>query len=123
MKKYIYPLISIFIVIGFSCHHNPVVPEKPAISFANDVNPIITGNCTQSGCHGQNEHESFSLIGYDNVVKQENVVAGDPQSSKIYQSIKQLGGENMMPLPPNPRLSDEQIETIYLWILQGAKNN
>ena len=99
------------------------MPEIPSISFANDVNPILSGNCTQSGCHGQQEHEAFSLSGYQSVMKDEIVVAGKPHSSKIYQAILKFSGEEAMPPLPANRLSDEQIETIYLWILQGAKNN
>ena len=121
MKKICFTLsLGIFLC---SCRHEPVIPDQPQVSFANDVNPIISGNCTQSGCHGGNDPEAFSLDSYDKLMKHDNVVAGKPHSSKIYESITKLSGEDLMPRSPYPRLSNQQIETIYLWILQGAKNN
>ena len=87
-------------LIGFhliSCRHEPIVPDNPQISFAGDVNPILIGNCTQSGCHGGIDPEKFSLVGYDNVVKHENIVPGKPHSSKIYESITTYNNEEVMP--------------------------
>lgn len=106
-----------------SCRHDPITPlsDAPAISFQNDVQPIIISNCTESGCHGESEGRGgLKLTTYDEVMK--SVSAGNPHASKLYGSIT-ANTMNTMPKPPNPRLSDTQIKTIYLWILQGAKNN
>ncbi|MCJ8211057.1 hypothetical protein MUY27_15165 [Mucilaginibacter sp. RS28] len=123
--KYFKPLL---VLAGFmivlcvtACRHDPITPlsDAPTISFKNDVQPIMISNCTQSGCHGSEGHE-FKLLTYQDVLG--HVKAGEPHSSSIYSAItaNTLG---TMPQPPNPRLTDTQIKTIYLWILQGAKNN
>ena len=123
MEKPSFILILIFVSFFISCRHEPQVPDYPVISFSNDVNPIISSSCTMSGCHGNNNTQEFSLVGYENLMKHENIVAGKPHSSKIYESITATGGEDLMPRYPYSRLTNQQIEIIYLWILQGAKNN
>lgn len=123
MEKLSVILLFIFPSFFISCRHEPQVPDYPIISFSNDINPIISGNCTMSGCHGSINPQEFSLVGYENLMKDENIIAGKPHSSKIYESIIATGGEDLMPRPPYSRLTNQQIELIYLWILQGAKNN
>ncbi|MFN5458740.1 MAG: c-type cytochrome domain-containing protein, partial [Bacteroidota bacterium] len=93
------------------------------ISYSNDVNPIIMNNCAQSGCHGSINAGQFSLLGYDNLIKGGEVKTGDPKSSKLYNSITSLEEDDLMPRSPYSRLNDDKIKIIYLWILQGAKNN
>ncbi len=89
------------------------------MSFANDIEPIIIGNCTQSGCHGTGG-QRMQLLTYNDIVKE--VSAGNPNNSNLYDVItsNEIG---TMPKPPNPRLSNTQIKMIYLWIAQGAQNN
>lgn len=107
--------------LATACRHDPITPlsDAPTISFKNDVQPVMISNCTQSGCHGSDGHE-FKLQTYQDIAGR--VKAGEPHASSIYTAItaNTLG---TMPQPPNPRLTDAQIKTIYLWILQGAKNN
>jgi uncharacterized membrane protein len=101
-----------------SCAHEAVIPNSPEISFSTDVQGIIIGNCTQSGCHASgSDHESFSLVTYDDVMK--IVSPGNARNSRLYESIKQKS----MPPSSAASLTDQQIKYIYLWIEQGAKNN
>jgi len=79
----------------------------------------MISNCTQSGCHGSSGNR-FKLLNYNDVL--DIVKPGNPHDSELYASIT-ANTSDIMPQPPNPRLSDAQIETIYVWILQGAKNN
>ncbi|PTQ96548.1 hypothetical protein C8P68_10432 [Mucilaginibacter yixingensis] len=113
------PLLGL--VCASACRHDPLTPlsDAPVISFKNDVQPVIISNCTESGCHGASDHE-FKLLSYDNIMAK--VKAGDPHASDLYGAIT-ANTINTMPKPPNPRLTDTEIKTIYLWILQGAKNN
>lgn len=104
-----------------SCDHTPIIPEYPLVSFANDVQPIIIANCTQSGCHENgNNREIFPLLTYNDVMNSGRVSPGNARNSRLYLAI--VGsGENAM--PPGKLLTNDQITTIYVWIEQGAKNN
>lgn len=118
-------IIGVFFVIGYaSCKHDPIIPTNPAMSFKTDVQPIIISNCTTSGCHGSSnsgnhgDGEAFSLLTYQDVMSR--TTAYDANNSRIYSSLSGNGGGQM---PPSYQLSDRQTMTIYLWIMQGAKDN
>ncbi len=103
-----------------SCSHEAIIPNSPLVSFSNDVQGIIIGNCTQSGCHpSSSDHEKFSLVTYDDVLK--IVEPGNARNSKLYETI--TGHGTLMPPSSQSSLTDQQIKYIYLWIEQGAKNN
>ena len=51
------------------------------------------------------------------------ISAGSPEKSKIYTVLKTLKADKIMPKRPYNELSDKQIQLIYVWIGQGAKNN
>jgi len=101
-----------------SCKNVPIIPDTPAVSFKSDIQPILIGNCTESGCHSSTHPREFSLITYDDVTQ----VGVD----KIYQVITGKGIQgmfNMMPPSSKKPLNDQQVTTIYLWIQQGYQNN
>ena len=113
-------LLILLYAMFVSCRHDGVVPNSPEISFSNDVQSIIIGNCTQSGCHpSSSDHEKFSLVTYDDVMK--TVEPGNARNSKLYETI--TGQGKLMPPSSQASLTDQQIKYIYLWIEQGAKNN
>ncbi|MEI8279767.1 MAG: hypothetical protein WCG87_08370 [Bacteroidota bacterium] len=118
----VFSLLALIVILTSSCKHDPITPLSDArtISFATDVQPIIIANCTQSGCHGTSGSRKLKLVTYDEIAS--IVSSGKPHSSSLYTSITS-NVLNTMPKPPNPRLSDIQIKTIYVWIMQGAKNN
>lgn len=99
-----------------SCKHDPIFPasEAATVSFQLDIQPIIVSNCTMQGCHP-------NMGSYSNLMH--DVHAGRPNSSELYEVITTNDMDDRMPMAPNPRLSDEQIQLIYLWIAQGAQNN
>lgn len=114
--------ISFLIAIAItSCTHETDLTGLKDISFSSDIQPIIAGNCTQSGCH--NGNAEFSLITYNDVVDHGHIKAGDAHGSDLYQAISNHGFEETMPPEPLPPLSTDQIKMVYLWIEQGAKNN
>lgn len=122
MNRVLFITICVLGLFISSCKHDPITPlsDARAISFATDVQPILISNCTQSGCHGTTGSHKLKLVTYSDVVSK--VSAGKPHSSGLYTSITS-NILNTMPQPPNPRLTDIQIKTIYVWIMQGAKNN
>jgi len=112
------PKVVLLILLAASgCRHNPNIPESPIFTFDNDVSSITLNNCATVGCH-DGTSERRRLQTYSDVMHY--VSPGKPYSSKLFTTIIKLSGNKM---PPNGPLSDPQIRTIYVWILQGAKEN
>ena len=61
------------------------VYKRQAVTFTNDIQPIITENCTNRGCH--HGGEQVSLLTYDDVIKNGYVVEGNPKDNVLYQAI------------------------------------
>lgn len=114
-------LLLLCIALFTACRHNSITPldTAPTVSFQADVLPVIIANCTEAGCHGQGGSD-LKLLTYDEIMRR--VTPGKPHSSDLYKVITANTG-NVMPQPPNPRLTDNQIKLIFVWISQGAKNN
>jgi uncharacterized membrane protein len=120
MKK---PLLLLTIPLLLSvaaCTHQSPVCETDTISFATEVQPIFTSNCNMSGCHNsQDRAEGVNLSSYSGAANQ--VKAGNPSSSELYEVITATGSKKMPPAG-SPALSADQISTIKTWIEQGAEN-
>lgn len=107
--------------------------KDTAISFKDDVMPVIEKHCLP--CHAEENFNpsELSLDSYDNLMAGGKhgspVVPGDASESII---IQKLGPEppfgDRMPLvkkkdPVPDKLTQEEIDTITEWISQGAKDN
>src|SRR5947208_15897905 len=119
-------IFSIAVITGSlllaACRHSPQLENAPVISFKNDVQPILSGNCMQSGCHGNGsggEETRFPLATYDDVIGR--VSPGDANGSDIYLAVTGKRGHRIMPPSPQAPLTDNEIVTIYLWIEEGAQ--
>ena len=100
--------------------------REEAVSFSQDVKPIIDQNCI--ACHKPGgdgfEASGFSMVTYEDLMKGTKfgpmVISGDSAGSNMLvltdPSISMPHGA-MKPV----RKSD--IETIRRWVDQGAKNN
>ncbi len=104
-----------------SCRHEPTLPDKQ-VSFTTDILPVIGASCQEAGCHGANGGE-FALLNYDDMMLDSRIVANQPYQSKIYKAIVSQKKDKVMPVPPRKPLTETQIETIFIWIKQGAQNN
>ena len=116
-------LVLLVAIAGFGywgCISEPDLEGYPVVSFTTEVQPIITGNCGQDGCHGNVGTEKFALVTYDDIMV--HVSAGNARKSNLYQIITNREDKIMPPLPANP-LNDDQIRSIFVWIEQGAPNN
>ena len=112
-------MLAAGMLLAFSCQTEPDLTNAPTISFKNDIQSILAGNCTMSGCHNGNGHEDeFSLETYDEVVK--HIKPGNSHSSELYLAV---ANRSANPMPPAGPLPTASIQKIYLWIEQGAKNN
>ncbi len=91
------------------------------VYFVNDIMPIISSNCTMSGCHDNITHaDGVNLTSYSNIMRY--VSAGNAGNSKLYKVVVKTDGDRMPPAPMAP-LTQSQKDKIAKWINQGAKNN
>lgn len=147
MKIFRFQLIislGALILITFSaCRHQLPFPEQPVdgnngnnggggnsnsstcstdtVYFVNEIMPIISSNCTMSGCHDATSHaDGVNLTNYQHIVKY--VKAGNAGDSELYDVIMKTDDDRMPPAPMPP-LSQLQKDKIGKWISQGAINN
>lgn len=135
--------ITLFLVsaLVFSCRHeiplnNPATGgggtggggtgsstcSADTVYFVNTILPLITSSCAQPLCHDAITHEEdLVLNNYSGIMK--IVLPGNAGQSKLYEVIIKQDPGDVMPPPPNPRLSASSIAAIQKWINQGAKNN
>lgn len=105
------------LVVSETCDPNTVY-------FENDVLPIFQSSCAYAGCHDANtQQDGVRLDNYQGVISTGDIEAGDPEHSEVYERITDSDPQKRMPPPPNSPLNADQINTIRLWIEQGAKNN
>lgn len=97
-------------------------PAAGGVSFAKDVAPIFTARCL--GCHGDNNPRGGLNLSTFAGLRQGGgsgvlLQPGVPAQSLLCQKVSATGRGKM---PPNgDPLTAEQIQTIALWITQGAK--
>ena len=98
------------------------------VFYSKDILPIIQKHCIT--CHAEeNEHPSeLFMDSYESLMRGgrhgKTVVPGNATESLMHRKLlpnPPFG--RMMPPSKKLKLSEEQIETIRLWIEQGAKKN
>jgi hypothetical protein len=103
---------------------------EPAVSFAQDVQPILEKNCLS--CHqagGQGfEASGFSMASYDDLMKGSNggpmVIAGDVEGSNLVVLMEGRADPSIsMPHGSLDAVPGADVKVIKNWIAQGAKNN
>ena len=101
-------------------------PER-IVDFAREVRPILSDNCFS--CHGPDEAARQRGLRLD--VREgwfedrgrlggPAVVAGNAAESRLYQRLVTESSRLRMPRGADP-LTDAQVETVRLWIDQGAE--
>ncbi len=92
--------------------------QTPAkVDFAKDVLPILRQNCV--GCHGPAQQSSgMRLDRKSAVISRRGVVPGSSDNSFLFHRI--TGNAYGMQMPPTGPLRPEQINTVKMWIDQGA---
>ena len=120
-SKYVICIVLFSMVLFCSCKQKTDFNSLRAISYSEEIAPIISSNCSASGCHGSANYVKFSLSTHDQLIKG-GISAGSPNTSELYNTLISLG-DDVMPKKPYKALTDKQIQLIYVWIGQGAKNN
>lgn len=108
------------------------------VSYTEDVQPLLFASCLS--CHDRDsegyQNSGFSLDSYESVMQGTKfgavVVPGSAESSSLYLVVAHKTASEIH-MPPHTddalaegrgvSLTGEQIETIKLWIEQGALNN
>ena len=115
MKKIIFSLtaVSLFSILisckkdSSSTSSTTTCSSTTTISYAKDIAPIMTANCTN--CHGAGQKSAgISLHTYSSV----------SQFANSSMSAIQNGS-----MPPSGKLSSSDIQKLSCWISQGKLNN
>ena len=100
-----------------------IVTEMPAVSFNNDVKPILYTNCINchiGGVQGGLRMDNYTLL-MDGGNSGPVVIPGDAQNSLI---VKRIEGRIAPRMPlDRPPLSQQNIDLIRTWIDEGANDN
>jgi hypothetical protein len=141
IKGKILLFISLGLVLGgvfFQACSSPSSTQPPTVakedpSFAGDIQPIFSGSCAASSCHGASVQAGLSIVqgqSYANLVNigstedvsRKRVLPGDAANSYIVIKLegRQTVGAKM---PLGGSLDAVSLQNIKNWINRGAKNN
>ena len=104
--------------------------REEAVSFSQDVKPIIDKNCL--ACHKEGgegfEASGFSMLTYDELMKGTKfgpmIISGDSAGSNMIVLMEGRADPSIsMPHGSMDPVRKADIETLRLWVDQGAKNN
>lgn len=128
MKKLIIYSGLLFIIMGaglIGCYKDVILPDAAvdpdgppqAVSFKNDVAPMVNAKCALSGCHVSGDHKPYMTldISYQQIANGGFVNTVVPKESIMYKAIN---GEMQQYIP-----SATDRQKIYDWIRTGALNN
>jgi len=108
--------------ILLSCKHEPTLSaDTPTVCFQEQIYPMIKSNCGILGCHAAASHDEGPVLATYNDIRSQ-VTPSKPNQSRIYKAVTG-GTEEFMPPSPRSALTQEQINLLSIWILQGAENN
>lgn len=97
-------------------------PVDTGLCFQRDILPIFISNCAKSGCHdAATRAEGYQFTDYNSIVSKK-FTPGDAEDTELFEKITEDDNDDIMPPPPNPRLTSQQIALIRRWINEGAKN-
>jgi hypothetical protein len=130
-------IIGIFAIFIASCEEG-IVSECPTnlddlkfvATFSSIQSELLTKNCALSGCHAGSIPAGglvlTSEVAYNNIVNKiafgetMYIEPGDPDNSYLYQRVNTNTSSVM---PPTGKLPQYMIDTLRVWIENGALNN
>ena len=115
-----YLIVPILFFVTLSCRKDkveeiiPVEEECPEErSFSDDVLPILSTNCSTSGCHNAGSQSGGYVFETHQQVDQHADIM-----------LAAMRHETSSPMPQGaPKLTDSLIQTFDCWIKQGKLNN
>lgn len=141
MKIILKIIISVYIIFMISscadhivseCEECNPLPDNTKLStFSGIQTNLFNTTCALSGCHGETGTQANLLlvegISFSNLVNQQSLLypqflrvkPGDSENSLL---IKMLRGEISI-MPPTGKINDAIIDSVAMWIDEGALNN
>jgi hypothetical protein len=94
-----------------------------AISYANDIQPILSDRCGTNSCHSSSPSSGIDLSTHDKVaaISVKNADGSSVLYSVINWDNKASGSQ--MPKGSTTKIDDCSMAKIRLWINAGAPNN
>ena len=91
-----------------------------SLTYTKDILPIFTSTCLD--CHGPDENRRMLNLRFDTQdFLSSHIVAGDPESSLLFQRISEDDMIRVMPPSSSGRtLTQQQIQIVRDWIEGGA---
>ena len=101
--------------------------DEEKVDYLTQVKPILEAFCYE--CHGEDRSRreadlrlDIKELAFKDLGGFPNIAPGDPADSELYIRVSSEFLEmRMPPYEAGTQLTEEQIETIRLWILQGAE--
>ncbi|MXX75039.1 MAG: hypothetical protein F4210_17950 [Holophagales bacterium] len=101
--------------------------DDDKVDYLTQVQPILEAFCYE--CHGEDRSRreadlrlDIKELAFKDLGGFPNIAPGDPADSELYIRVSSEFLEmRMPPYEAGTQLTEEQIETIRLWILQGAE--
>lgn len=136
-------LVSLIMIIAFvvtACDSDVIDPIEPELStdgelviYSQTIQPIFNGSCSGSGCHIGERTSGVNLSSYDLAIESIGdqygefiIQPGKPttEDSPIMDKLLSTNPRNgqQMPLNNPGSLTQEQLDAIFTWIDQGARN-
>jgi len=102
---------------------------EPEVSFSQHVKPILEQHCFE--CHLEGgagtDASGFNMTDYDSLMKGTNfgpmIIAGDVEGSNLLVLIEGRADPSISMPHRQKSIARQDIQTIRVWIDQGAKNN
>jgi len=102
---------------------------EPPVSFARDVQPILSSRCARCHAPGQAGYEAsgLSVESYESLMKGTKfgavVIPGDPLSSTLTMLVEGRADPSIRMPHGGESLPAAEQKTLRDWVAQGAKNN
>ena len=97
----------------------PLFSADRIVKFNRDVRPILSDKCF--GCHGPDSVAKKIPLRLDSEGAASSVVAGGAQAKLIQRITADDKASRMPPVYSGLSLTPTEIETLRLWVTQGAK--
>jgi hypothetical protein len=106
--------------IAFFALMRPISAQEPAEFFESRVRPVLSKNCY--ACHTNSKLGGLELDSREHLLKGGNsgpaIVPGQPDSSLLVQAVRHTHAR--LKMPPQGKLSDEEITSLAAWVKMGA---
>lgn len=137
MRAVVSAAVLAALLTAIGCKHEPLTPlvdndipettqgcDPNTVFFENDVLPIFNSSCALSGCHDAvTAEDGVVLNSYVNIMNTGHVDPENPGNSEVYEVLVESDADDRMPPPSSGiTLTQDQINTIYNWIVEGANN-